>query len=405
MRILFVTASLPYPPASGGAIRTLGIIHGLHQAGHELTLLSFSDGRTKPEETPLAQYCHHIETVSPPMRSKSQRLKTLLFTNQPDIATRFYSLEFEQKLRDILTTQTFDLVQFEAIEIASYLPIVKELQSSAKIVFDTFNAEYELQRRIFEIDRQNIKRLPMALYSYLQVGRIKKFEGDMCRLADLVIAVSDEDANLLNKFREKNDVAVVPSGVFVDDYITVDKPIELPENTLVFTGTMDYRPNVDAMLWFTEFIFPKVQKSIPEAHLYIVGNKPHARLAYLNDIENIDLTGWVDSTVPYLHASTIYVAPLRMGSGTRLKLLEAMSSKCAIIATTIASDGLLEVVKSGMTIVDSPEDMAQSIIDLLQEKSKRQELGESAFELIKQHYDWSALIPRLLDAYKGIGLG
>lgn len=405
MRILFITASLPYPPASGGAIRTLGIMDGLHNAGHELTLLSFSDGKVNPAETPLATYCKVIEVVEPPTRTKSQRLKQLLLTNQPDISQRFYSPIFEARLREILTQHKFDLVQFEAIESVCYLPLVKQLQPKVKICFDTFNAEYELQRRIFEIDRQQFKRLPMAFYSYLQIGRIKRFEGKMCQASDIVVAVSEEDAELLRPLCEDKQVSVVPSGVFVDDYAKVDEPIDLPPNSLVFTGTMDYRPNVDAMIWFTEHVFPKIQAQVADVSLYIVGNKPHTRLLHLNDHPNIHLTGWVDSTLPHLHASTIYIAPLRMGSGTRLKLLEAMSAQCAIVATTIASDGMLADAKNGMIIVDDPQQMANTIVELLDDDEKRNHLGKTTLDLVKQYYDWSVLIPRLLEAYKGIGLG
>jgi glycosyltransferase involved in cell wall biosynthesis len=159
------------------------------------------------------------------------------------------------------------------------------------------------------------------------------------------------------------------------------------------------------MLWFTEHVFPKIQSHIPDVSLYIVGQKPHARLSYLHNMANVHLTGWVDSTMPYLHACTIYIAPLRMGSGTRLKLLEAMSSKCAIVATTIASDGMLENAKTGMLVVNTEDEMANSIIDLLHNPEKRQQLGQMALDLVKQHYDWSVLIPHLLKAYKGIGLG
>ncbi|MEQ8677484.1 MAG: glycosyltransferase [Aggregatilineales bacterium] len=403
MRILVITAAFPYPLASGGAIRTFGIIHGLHQAGHELTLLSFTDRDIS--ETPIPAYCEAIHLVPTPQRSKVERLKTLLLTNQADISTRFKSTDFEQKLRDLLTTQQFDLIQFEAIESVAYLPIARQLQPTAKICFDTFNAEYMLQRKIYEIDRTNLKRLPAALYSYLQINRIARFEGEMCQLADCVIAVSDEDAELLKDFRADKKIHIMQSGVFVEDYKTVDEKVDLPLNSLVFTGKMDYRPNVDAMLWFTAEILPHIRARVPDVQLYIVGQQPSDRLEALTANENIHITGWVDSTIPYLHEATVYVAPLRMGSGTRLKLLEAMSSRCAIVATTLASAGLHSETKQGMIVADEPEDFANAVVELLQNQQKRQYLGEVAQKEVKKRYDWSALIHHLLSAYKDIGLG
>ena len=405
MRILIITAAFPYPLASGGAIRTFGIIHGLHQAGHELTLLSFADHDIDVTNTPLKAYCNAIHLIPTPHRSKQERLKTLLFTDQADISTRFKSADFEHKLRDILTTQQFDLIQFEAIESVAYLPIAKHLQPTAKICFDTFNAEYMLQRKIYEIDRTHLKRLPAALYSFLQINRIARFEGEMCRLADCVIAVSEEDAELLRDFRPDKKIHIMQSGVFVDDYKTVDSKVNLPANSIVFTGKMDYRPNVDAMLWFTSEILPHIRAKVPYVQLYIVGQQPSGRLEALTTNENIHITGWVDSTIPYLHEATVYVAPLRMGSGTRLKLLEAMSSQCAIVATTLASAGLHSETKQAMIVADETEAFAHSVVYLLQNPQKRDQLGELSQKEVKKRYDWSALIHHLLNAYKDIGLG
>ena len=400
MRILVVTASLPYPLASGGAIRVFGILKGLHSAGHHITLLSFSD--TDAQNTPLTHICETIETFPTPARSKIDRIKTLLTTNQADIETRFYSPAFENRLLAILEGEEFDLIQFEAIESACYMPIVREKFPNIKICFDTFNAEADLQRVIFEIDKQEIQRFPQAIYSWIQSKRINQYEGDLCRIADLVIAVSQEDKNILSQYRhDDGKTCIVPSGIFVDDYTTPASTVDLGDNAVVFTGKMDYRPNVDAMLWFADHILPKV----PQANLIIVGQKPHARIQHLPQRDNISLTGWVDTIPPYLHAADVYIAPLRMGSGTRLKILEAMASGCAIVATTVAAAGLSEQAKSGMIIADDEDKFADAIQELLDHPEKRLELGKIAREMVKNQYDWSVLIPQLLEAYQEVGIG
>lgn len=399
MRILIVTASLPYPIASGGAIRVFGILEGLHEAGHHITLLSFGD--SDASQTPLTDICEYIHVLPTPSRTKSERIKTLIMTSQADIQTRFYSPEFEQKLLSLLHEQNYDLVQFEAIESACYLPIVREKFPDIKICFDTFNAEADLQRVIYEIDRQEAKRLPQAVYSWIQSWRIEQYEGDLCKASDLVIAVSQEDQTILSKYRNDDKTAIMPSGIFVDDYAIPDKEIELSENAVVFTGKMDYRPNVDAMLWFADSILPK----IPEANLMIVGQKPHPRIQHLPERDNISLTGWVDTVPPYLHASDVYIAPLRMGSGTRLKILEAMATGCAIVATSIGAAGLSDEAKSTMVIADTETEFAEAIRQLLNDPGKRQELGECAKKMVKAQYDWAVLIPRLLNAYQEVGIG
>lgn len=398
LETLILTASSPYPPASGGAIRAYGILKGLHEAGHHITLVTFGDESTDVD--PLRRICDLPIVIPPPTRTRLGRIVTLL-TGQADIATRLYSPHMEMFLFNLIRMNHFDLIQFEGIEVACYLPIVKETGTKAKLCFDTFNAEADLQKTIFEIDRSNITRLPMALYSYIQSRRIHQYEGDLCRIADMVVAVSDEDAAILGNYREDDKTYVVPSGIFVDDYKQPDKQIDLPDNSLVFTGKMDYRPNVDAMLWFADEILPHIDN----AHLTIVGQKPHARIQHLPERNNITLTGWVDTVPPYLHTGDVYIAPLRMGSGTRLKILEALASGCAIVATPIAASGLNDEIKSAMVIADSEMDFANAVNALLQDPPRRNALGKQAQKVVKQHYDWSVLIPRLLKAYQEVGIG
>lgn len=399
MRILIVTASLPYPLASGGAIRTFGIVQGLHQAGHRISLLSFSE--RSANGTPLEALCETIVTIQPLQRSKFERLRTLLLTNQADIATRFYSPEFEHTLLKLLGEEDFDLVQFEAIESACYIPTVRANFPNVKICFDTFNAEAELQRVIFDIDRQEVRRWPTAVYSYVQARRIAAYEASLCQASDLVIAVSEEDHAHLSRYRDDDCTFIVPSGIVVNDYAKPGEIVDLGDNALVFTGKMDYRPNVDAMLWFTDTILPQ----LPAAALTIVGQKPHPRIQHLPEHPNITLTGWVDSVLPYLHAAAVYIAPLRMGSGTRLKILEAMAAGCAIVATTVAASGLSADVRQALVIADSEADFAAAIHTLLAKPHEREDLAHRARDAVRKHYDWSVLIPRLLAAYQEVGLG
>jgi polysaccharide biosynthesis protein PslH len=399
MRILIVSVSLPYPPASGGEIRAHGIIEGLRKAGHDLSLLCFHTGEINATQTGDLR----VITVPPPTRTIRDRLRNLILTRQPDIARRFYSDTMAERLRALLAAESFDLIQFEGIEAVCYLPIAKDSQPAAKLVFDTFNAEYSLQRGIYYIDRQNIRRWPAALYSLIQSRRIGNFERQMCHRADAVIAVSPEDADLLRPFRPDERIHIVPSGIWVDNYTADHTTLDLGQNALVFTGKMDYRPNVDAALWFTGEIYPHVRAQIPDAHLYIVGQQPHPRLAPLRRMDDVQLTGRVDSVLPYLRAAAVYVAPLRMGSGTRLKLLEAMASGCAIVATHTASAGLLSDAKQTMILADDNADFADAVIQLLQNPVRRRELGEAARAQVSRHYDWPVLIPRLLDVYREIG--
>ncbi|TVR18497.1 MAG: glycosyltransferase [Anaerolineaceae bacterium] len=400
MNVLIISPSVPYPPAFGGAIRVHGIVEGLRRAGHRITLLCFAEDSAPPPELPDDV---RLLVAPLPQRGKSARLRDLLTTRQPDIARRLYSATAARMLTELLERERFDMVQFEGIEMAYFQPIVARIQPSARRVLDQHNAEYALQAAIFKIDRRQIKRWPAALYSLMQVGRIKRYESAMCRSASAVVYVSDEDAELLRELCAGTPSAVVSNGIWVDRYAeeSASPFTDAQRRQIVFTGKMDYRPNVDAMLWFTESILPRLHDDV---HLTIVGQKPHPRLDHLRDWPNVTITGRVPSVLPYLQHATVYIAPLRMGSGTRLKLLEAMACRAPIVATSTAAAGMNAAVREVIQIADGAEAFASAVNALLDDPARRQTMTDSAAGRVAEFYDWSALVPRLLDLYRQIGL-
>lgn len=407
MQILQLTPALPYPQHQGGALRNFGILRGLHDAGHAISLLSFHDSSSGQSEIPqpLRDACTHVEIVAPPPRTPIRRLRDLILTGQPDLARRLETPAFREHLRNLLRQTQFDLVQFEGLEMAIYLPFVRQFQPDAKLIYDAHNAEYALQEVIADVEGGSTTRLPVALYSRIQARRIARFERAICAQADAVIAVSQEDADALRPFRPDHRIHVLPNGIFSDDYTEPSQAVEMGEAVLVFTGKMDYRPNVDAMQWFTDAVLPLIRAERPDARLYIVGQKPHTSLQTLREDDSVEVTGWVAQVQPFLHAAQVYIAPLRMGSGTRLKILEAMAAGCAVVATSIAVAGLEQDARDALVIADSEAAFAERVVTLLNDPDKRQTLGADAKRIVRKYYDWSALIPCLIDIYRDVGLG
>ncbi len=389
LKSLIITAELPYPPASGGSLRVWGLLRGLHAAGYELTVVCCQQGEVLP---PLAQLAHVVTVPVAPKR-RIQRLITLTTSTQPDIAARLYDKRVLQCVVDLLSTEDFNLVQVEGIETACYLEPLRERFPSLKLVFDTFNAEAVMQRTIAQIDRQSLRGWPRALYSYVQSRRIAAYERHLCQQADLVVTVSEEDRNHLAAYGAQTPLTVVPSGITVNDYMLPTQPRD--DNLIVFTGKMDYRPNVDAVEWLVKEILPHV----PQAQLKIVGQQPTEQVRALAS-ERVEITGRVPQVQPYLQAAAIYVAPLRMGSGTRLKLLEAMACGCAIVATPLAASGLTSDVEQVMRIAEDAREFAAAVQSLLADPQERARLGSAARNYVEQHYDWSVIVPRLLAAHR-----
>ncbi len=403
MRILFLVAQLPEPPHAGGALRTNGLMRGVQAAGHEVHVLAFGTReQLDAQRAPLDEFCTSVEVVPPPQRTTAQRLRDLLFTQAADMQRRFASPAYATALAGLLARQPFDLVQIESLEMAIYLPVIRQHQPQTPVIYDSFNAEFDLQRTIYRAERGDLRQVSGTFYSLIQWRRLVRFEHEVCRQVAHVIAVSDADANAFKRLAPGCPVSVVPNGVNAQEYARSDTSLDLGEAALVFTGSMSYRPNVDAALWFADRVLPAIRTQVPQTRFFVVGSNPHPRLAPLRERDNVQVTGWVPEVNPFLHAATVYVAPLRMGSGTRLKLLQAMAAGRGIVTTRTGAQGLSVQDGAELRLADTAEDFAIATLNLLEDPSQRKQLGQTGQAFVRAHYDWSVIVPALLEIYDSI---
>jgi glycosyltransferase involved in cell wall biosynthesis len=423
MRILFLTPQPPYPLHQGTAIRNFGLIQGLAKR-HAVSLLSFAHpdptsatpGPALQDLGPLVHLCHRLETVAvPPPRSMRHRALDTFLHPLPDMALRLASPFFAGRLNTWLEQETFDIVHVEGIEMTPYFQQLMDEGGAAErnrpaIVFDDHNCEYMLQKRYAQVDARIPRRWPGALYSLIQWQKLRRYEAEVCRRAHHVLAVSQTDAQALQALVPGLQVTVIPNGIDTDSYAQPDTDSGQSRGTaqpptLIFIGKMDFRPNVDAVRWFTEAIWPRIQAKIPEARFLAVGQRPHRQLDHLRADPSVTLTGWVEQVDPYIRSATLYVVPLRMGSGTRLKLLEAMALGKAIVSTRIGAEGLTDSNKIAndreLQLVedDDSDGFADAVIDLLHDPARRARLGAAARAFVRRHYDWQVIIPRLEALY------
>ncbi len=276
------------------------------------------------------------------------------------------------------------------------------MRSRPLVVFDDHNCEYLLQKRAFLTDLRSPERWPGAAYSFVQWRRLRRYEAQACRCADRVLAVSDADAAALQRLVPDLDVTVIPNGIDTQVYRPATFDPQPPTPSLVFTGTMDFRPNVDAVLWFAREVLPRVRAEIPEAHFVVVGQRPHRRLDALRGDTAVTLTGWVEDTRPYIAQAAVYVAPLRIGGGTRLKLLEAMAMGKPVVATRLGAEGY--PVRDGceLLLADTPADFAAAVVNLLHTPERGAELGRAARAFVEERYDWRVIVPRVEAVYEEV---
>jgi sugar transferase (PEP-CTERM/EpsH1 system associated) len=404
-KILVLTPQFPYPPHQGTTIRNFNLIAGLARR-HEVHLLSFGDP-VDSHGTPLDGLCRSVQVVRPPQRSMRQRLMGLALSRLPDMAQRLPSAEFSAALTAILAREDPDVVEVEGIELAQYLFQAAQRRGEKThplLVYDDHNAEYVLQQRAFETDLRIPRRWVGAAYSFVQWQRLRGYERRACLAADRVVAVSEIDAEAIRRLVPGLEPAVVPNGVDMEFY-TADIPplgdrVGPGEQDLVFTGKMDFRPNVDAVLWFTEEVLPLIRRESPETRFWVVGKDPHPRLAALADDPVVVLTGRVDDVRPYIAGAAVYAIPLRIGGGTRLKVLEAMAMGRAIVSTRLGCEGFDLEPGQELIIADEPDEFAAAVLTLFRDPARRERLGRAARRFAGSRYDWRTIVPRLERVYE-----
>jgi sugar transferase (PEP-CTERM/EpsH1 system associated) len=393
-------------------LRAYNLLAGL-AARHTVHLLSFQQpGERLLPDSPLHRLCARLEVVpAPPPRPWWRRLVATIFSPLPDMALRLPSPEFLARLADWLAQERYDIVQAESLEMAPFLLAARRKAAGALLVLDDFNAEYLLQKRAWETDARAPDRWPGAIYSLAQWQKLRRYEAAICRAVDLTLAVSDMDAAALRRIAPGARLAVVPNGVDTSFFREAAEFLVAAQDArerssdespcdLVFTGKMDFRPNVDAALWFAREVLPRVRAEEPGARVLIVGQSPHARLGALARDPAVRLTGRVDDVRPYVARAAVYVVPMRIGGGTRLKVLEAMSMGKAIVSTSLGCEGY--PVRDGVELIiaDAPADFAWAVIHLLRDPARRKQLGSAAREFARARYDWRSIVPSLEAAYQ-----
>ena len=402
MRILFITPQLPYPPRQGTSIRNFGLISHLARR-HTVDLLSFlAPGDELVADSPLDQLCRRVAAVPQPERPVGRRLRDTFFSAKPDMAHRLASDAMNRLVREWLATGGYDLVQIEGIELAQYADAVDRRMTA--VVFDDHNCEYLLQARNALTDLPMPRRWHAAGYSFVQWAKLRRYEAAVCRAADAVLAVSQPDRDALARIAPSAGITVAPNGIDLDAFDGLAANARRDDLfRVVFTGKMDYRPNIDAMLWFGREVLPRVADRVPNVLLQVVGMNPHPRLDVLRRGPNVQITGVVTDVRPYLRDADVYVIPMRVGGGTRFKALEAMAAARPIVSTSLGVEGIGVTDEQELLIADSAPAFADAIARLAADRAGEgalaRRLGTAARAFVAAKYTWDRIIPTVEQVY------
>jgi len=404
MNILLLTPQVPYPPHQGTTIRNFNLIKQLAQR-HTVDLLTFlAPGEQLNDDSPLYTLCRHIGAAPQPVRTTKARARDTITSPLPDMALRLESPSMRRLVAEWVDECEYDIVQSEGIEMAQYGLMAKERRPADAdrpfIVFDNHNCEYLLQKRNALTDLRLPRRWVAAGYSLVQWRKLTCYETRMVEEADAVTVVSEADGEALRRIAPDLETTVVSNGIELSEYTVAPMPDLTDSPTLVFTGKMDYRPNIDAVLWFGREVLPLVLAQSPNIRFQIVGMNPHPRLDELRANPNIEITGVVDDVRPFISRAAVYVIPMRVGGGTRFKALEAMATGKTIVSTTLGVEGIPIADGCELLLADTPAAMATAIQRLLNDDGAlHAELGRRARAFVEAHYGWAQIVPRLDNVY------
>jgi glycosyltransferase involved in cell wall biosynthesis len=408
MKILFLTQIVPFPPDAGPKVKTWHVLRALTGQGHSVTLVSFVRPEEEQHIPALRKICEAVHVV-PIRRSRVADFGYMLrsyLTKRPFLIERDDLPLMQELINKLVQEQDFDfihadqltMVQF-AIRGASVSPNRKP-----KVIFDAHNAVWTIVERMQENARWFLK--PVL---GIEARRVKRYEGELLKTVDHVLAVTDvdraglEEALRFAQVKEHEQVApiaVIPIAVDTQQL----RPIRRKpgSKSIVTLGTLHYPPNADGIRWFFMEVFPLIRQRVPDAILTIIGKNPppdfvdHA----ISHSEMIRLTGYVPELAPHLEQSALMVVPVRAGGGMRVRILEAFAYAMPVVTTTIGLEGIHAKPEQDVLVADTAADFAERVIELLEDVSLQEKLSSNGRQLAEAKYDWQVVLSAMNPIYE-----
>jgi polysaccharide biosynthesis protein PslH len=393
VNLLFVAPRLPVPADSGGALRALELLRAL-DAAFEVTVLAVDlpGGDAEGLRSRLRGRVITAREASSPPRRWGGEARSLL-AGRPLAYARYAGPRLRVALHHHLVERPVDAVHFDHLHTAQLLPDVRRWAPQARVIIDAHNVEAQVVGRLAEVSQA-----PMRWVLRWQAAAIRRLEANRVSRADAVLACSALDAATLRTLGARA-VQVVPNGVDLHGAL----PPQDSRRDVTFVGSMDWRPNGDAALVLAREVWPRVRQASPGLRLTLVGRNPPAAVRALA-ASDVVVTGTVDDVRPWLASACATAIPLRAGSGTRLKILEAAAARVPIVCTRLASEGLPFLHGRHLLHAETAEEFSRALCQLRQEPELGARLSEAAWRLA-QDYDWHRIGERLVQLYRGWSSG
>jgi len=408
MNILFLTPRLPYFPDTGAKIRTWNLLLQVKKCGDNVNLLSFLYDK---EDIKMIDVIKNvgIKVFTVEGKDKISAITVLrsLILNLPLTVAKYRNRRMEVLLKDIIENHKIDIVHFDHIHMSQYASCCEGIPT----VIDEHNVESVILRRYAERETNFLKKLILKS-EYRKMG---KFERMSCLKASKVFVVSENDRNtLVGLCGNGINPEIIPNGVDTNYFSPPSNPHPTPNTldstpstlhptpfSIVFTGSLDWFPNEDGLIYFFTEIYPLIKREVPQVNITVVGRNPSRRLLqFARNDKSINIVGRVDDVRTFIANAKVFVVPLRIGGGTRLKILEAMASGVPVVSTSIGAEGLMVEEGRNILIANNPEEFAQRVVEVIDNKQIADLLSQAGRKFVEQNYDWRIIGGKLKEVYR-----
>lgn len=395
MKILQICNKVPFPAKDGGAIATFNLSKGFANNGYDVTILTLNTKKHYVKIEDLKGLPQNISIKGVDIDtgiSVKKALHNLFFSHLPYNAIRFLSGKFRKVLTELLQNEKFDIIQIEGIYMMLYIDTIRKY-SDAKVALRAHNIEHEIWLRTAErvknfLKRQYIKNL---------AERIKAFELKMIDKYDILIPITERDAESFKQFGNKSPLHVCPVGINTENIKITQEP-DYP--SLFHLGALDWPPNQEGLIWFLYNCWDKISENYPKLKFYIAGrNAPDWFIKSIKK-KNVEYFGEIDNASDFLSSKAIMIVPLLSGSGMRVKIIEGMAHGKTIISTSIGAEGINCVNNENIFIADSIDDFKAAVEKLISDEALFKRIGENAKQFALKKFNNNALSLQMINFYK-----
>lgn len=390
-----LTPYLPYPPASGGQIRTLYLLKYLAQ-NHSITLVSlYKDDKEKDYAKHLKSYCTEIHLCKRPKKPwQLSNIFKAVFSDLPFLIVRNYSKEAVEMIEELLKSETFDVIHAETFYIMPHIP-----KTDVPVILVEQTIEYKVYQH-YIASLPKLLRLPL----HLDILKLKFWEKHYWEKADLVATVSEFDKNEIQEILPSIEPVIIPNGAGDEMFVS-----KLPENKkvapqLLFMGNFFWLQNVEAAQYLMYKVFPELHKQIPDLELIIAGQNVGEKIMVSHEnikIVNLD-PGDEQSVKNLYHSATLFIAPIFGPGGTRLKILASMAAGLPVISTPVGVEGLGVQDGVHVLIARDPHEFVTKTVEIINNNDLYQDIQSQAYTHVKKHFSWKEIAKKLEKVYKEV---